>query len=205
MKRIQVFKFFIQYILPVGAIVLSIVSLRYSCQSNEIAERSLKLNIKPIIRADLIVDNFKRDYLLRIVNEGKISVEDLQIKQLANLLNESQRDILIRIDSKRNWQQIDKLNPGDSIEFKIKYEEIKNTNILREQVSENDSVLPIHFYNITYHHPVDKTLYELNKYLFLYYNPIYGGFLAIDPDAFHFEDQIELRHYLDTLKNRKLH
>jgi len=202
-KKVSKLEFTGQYVLPILAILISVGSLYYSYQSNKIAENSFYLNLKPIVLADFFVDNFKKEYAIKITNDGSNPVHELRIKSLARLVSENRKEILISSNSEKYWHYVEKLEPRDSIKFDIKYEELKNTFALSENMP-NENVLSVHLFYITFRRLPDRSVYTIKKYLLLYSNPKHGGFVVIDLDRNYFQDHIELRKYLEIFDNERL-
>jgi|GEM_PF-3946253 len=209
MNKKKIFKIFINYLLPIFAILISIVSLYYSCESNKISRANLELNYSPIIDVDFKIDNFKKNYSLTIFNDGPSSVFEVRIKSLSRLYHKDTKQVGVSINTKKKWKFINELEANRKEEFSIKYEELENAFNLIHVVNPDsiDFVLPAQLYYITFRRLPDRSIYKNKKYLFLYPNynkKLKTSFIAIDPEKQFWEENRDIRRQLEIYDNEIL-
>jgi len=123
-KKFNIFS--LSNIFSFSATIIALVSLIISVKTCSISEKSLDINLNPILATDFYCNSANGKYLLKIYNDGPIAINEIKITRdfpVYNLLDISKTG---GVRAGRYWWEFDKLNPNDSIEIKIPYEWIES-------------------------------------------------------------------------------
>lgn len=154
------------------ATIIAVVSLAISIKTCSISEKSLDINLNPIVTTDFYCNVTKEIFLLKIYNDGPVAIDEIKITRdfpVYNLLDISKTG---GVRSGRYWWEYARLEPGDSIQINIPYEWIeylpryvKGYKEFNENIEDKYLIGAILF-KISYRKEPEKNKYYLRKYLF---------------------------------------
>lgn len=189
-------------IVSIAALLISLWSLYYSCQSRDIAESELHLNYHPILNVDFDIDNFRRKYSINIYNDGVNSITEIRIVKSTRVWNATKELALSEMTSKVEWHVFPELEPMEEKEFTIDYIDITNSHAFGKNfTADSDFILPVEVYEVSFRRLPDRKYYRVRKYLLIMTNGKDGSPMPMDPDEQRFRDFIDLRKSLNSYDN----
>ena len=170
------------------AMGLSAYSLYVACGAKNIAENSYSLNLEPILAISFELDNENRNYKINILNDGPNAIHEIHIKSPSRLINADSGNVISSLQSEKDFEYIGQLEPGHSKEFVIAEKDLANTHALEKLMqkqsdySEEESLIAVREFNISYRREPDKKIYTIDKYLLVITNERDKKYMVIDPE-----------------------
>jgi len=197
----------VKYYIPITAIFFSAISLFISIKSCSIAnksyqinEKNYEVNLNPILSFDFITNIYNKDYSLKIINDGPISVIELKIYKVLQVFDRKEFNRCFGIFSYNEpWYFCKEILPNDSIIIPIPFDDFKKVwyDVSKEQLHKKNEVeLHTLIFKISYRKEPDRIIYKKRKYLFIEPIVMFGDttLFGLDPEY------TTINHYRDTWK-----
>jgi len=155
--------------LSLAALLISFLSLYYSCRSTTIAEKSYLISVDPLIALTLDYDRNTNEYSLTLTNDGSIPVSEVHVMGFARIFNSKSRVVQASGGGGRDWVYYESIAPQEHKKISFNKDELINTMKLAKALpsSSSEELLPVELVYVSYIRNPDRKRYGRKEYYFL--------------------------------------
>jgi hypothetical protein len=103
--------------LEVIAIVISVVSLYYSCEAVRLSKQAHQLTLQPSLLINFETSQLLDESEIALLNDGVLALEDISVRVHFRIWQANKSEIVHILNESKDWQSIKKLKPQDPMTF----------------------------------------------------------------------------------------